>query len=262
MKISVVMQSYLGDYPDSRKDPKNKFIRAVTSFLRQTHQDKELIIVSDGCEDTKKIYDLFFVDNKEIKFCYVSKDKGSQRMYELNNNILNYRGKPRALGVALSSGDIVTYFDSDDIMLPNRLSDLNSHWEKQPEEVKFASNPFRFLHINALGKHNITCERMLPENPNVQINLKNYGYMQQEFYLSRAVEKGFVFCASWALSHRKNINVTWSDTQKILNENRQIISGVSEDLNFLDELMKIGKGSTQESASIVICHYRMGLWDV
>lgn len=262
MKISVVMQSYLGDYPGSRKDPKNKFLRAVSSFLRQKHQDKELVIVSDGCEDTKKIYDLFFADNKQIKFCYVAKEKDSERMYELNNNVLSYRGKPRALGVTLSSGDIITYFDSDDIMLPNRLSDLNSHWEKQPEEIKFATNPLRFLHTNALGKDNITGERMLPENPNVQINLKNYGYMDQEFYLSRAVLPPYIYGATCSLSHRKKITAEWRDTQRILNENGDVISGTSEDMDFLKQLMKIGAGSTIESPTLVICHYRKGLWDV
>ena len=48
MKISVIMQSYLGEYPGARSNPKYKFVRAVNSFLLQKHPDKELIIVSDG----------------------------------------------------------------------------------------------------------------------------------------------------------------------------------------------------------------------
>lgn len=47
--ISVIMPSYLGEYPGSRKDPDKKFIRAVESFKDQTLAQKELIIVSDGC---------------------------------------------------------------------------------------------------------------------------------------------------------------------------------------------------------------------
>ena len=78
MKISVVMQSYLGDYPGSRKDSKNKFVRAVSSFLRQTHEDKELVIVSDGCEDTKKLYKLFKKYYEEV---YLNLENAPQNIF-------------------------------------------------------------------------------------------------------------------------------------------------------------------------------------
>ena len=54
MKISVIMASWLGA---KRPHLDKKFVRAVNSFLKQTHEDKELIIVSDGCQITNKLYE-------------------------------------------------------------------------------------------------------------------------------------------------------------------------------------------------------------
>ena len=49
MKISIIMQSYLGDYPNARANPEEGFIRAVYSVINQTVSNWELIIVADGC---------------------------------------------------------------------------------------------------------------------------------------------------------------------------------------------------------------------
>ena len=43
-KISIIMQSYLGNYPGSRKDSHSKFLRAVQSFQNQLYKNCELII--------------------------------------------------------------------------------------------------------------------------------------------------------------------------------------------------------------------------
>ena len=55
-KVSVVMASYLGEYPGRTSNPEPKFIRAVKSFLSQTYENKELIICADGCDRTVEIY--------------------------------------------------------------------------------------------------------------------------------------------------------------------------------------------------------------
>ena len=71
MKISVVMQVYLDEYPGARSKPKEKFIRAVNSFLNQTYENKELIIVADGCPFTPEIFYTNFHQNPQIKFIYL-----------------------------------------------------------------------------------------------------------------------------------------------------------------------------------------------
>jgi glycosyltransferase involved in cell wall biosynthesis len=65
------MQSHLGDYPNSRSNPKQKFIRAVDSFLAQEYVDKKLIIVSDGCDITHQIYHDKYINYANIKHVYV-----------------------------------------------------------------------------------------------------------------------------------------------------------------------------------------------
>lgn len=265
MKISVVMQSYLSDYPGSRSRPKEKFIRAVNSFLSQTHEDKELVIIADGCELTKQIYDLLYSDNPLIKFVFVAKSKNIKNMYEKDvsdgNTITYYRGTPRRIGCSLATGDLITYFDSDDIILPNRLSDIYNAWKDKPESVKWSSNPFRLFHENWFSSSNNENIKKSLENAK-PISLLTYG-IKDKFYLDISVDKKHVSGASYAMVHRKNVLSVWRDMSLVRDSNGKIISGTSEDVQLMRDLMNIDKcsGFRQESASIVICHYR-GIWDV
>lgn len=266
MKISVVMQSYLGDYPNSRINPEYKFVRAVNSFLAQKHEDKELIIVSDGCEKTKKLYEILFSHKKNIKFVYLSKKTDEHKMCEIKNNIKYFRGVPRKIGVNLADCDIVTYLDSDDIILPNRLSDLEIAWHPIEKSIKWASNPLRYIHKNAL-ENPLFLERkaVFPEGKNKILNIKNLGYDVSEddlFFLNESVERKYVLCATYAFSHRKNISVEWKDTTVVVDESGNKISGNSEDNTFLISLQHIeGPGFRQESESYVVCHYPK-IWDI
>ena len=53
MKLSVIMPSFLGEYDGCASDRENKFIRSVHSFLENSIDEKELIVVGDNCEITK-----------------------------------------------------------------------------------------------------------------------------------------------------------------------------------------------------------------
>jgi len=106
MKISVIMASWLG--VPNRKDLDIKFIRAVNSFLKQTYKDKELIIISDGCQVTEYLYERYFKNNPLIKYKYLEKQP-------------LYSGNVRNAGLELANGDIISYLDSDDVIGKNHL---------------------------------------------------------------------------------------------------------------------------------------------
>lgn len=258
MKISVIMQSFLGDYPGSRTLPKEKFLRAVNSFLLQKHQDKELVIVADGCEITKKMYELYLADKEEIKFCYLHRNVEKEKsLYSQENNKISYRGLPREVGRAMATGDLITYFDTDDIMLSTRLSDLDTFWQNVPENVKWSSNPIRLINEKALTS-DLFKERKTRIGT-TSIPITNMGTKQTEnFFINQTVAEGSVSGASYALCHRKDVKTKWKNFEIDKDDK----TARSEDTLFLYEMQnEEGPGIRQESASIVICHYR-GIWDV
>ena len=108
MKISVVMASFLGEYPGCAQNRVSKFIRSVKSFLEQTYQNKELIIVSDGCDITESVYKENFSNNQNIIFEKLPKD-------------VLFGGKIRNKGIELSTGDWICYLDTDDFLSKDHL---------------------------------------------------------------------------------------------------------------------------------------------
>jgi glycosyltransferase involved in cell wall biosynthesis len=96
-------------YDPTRKSRYKKLIRAVNSFLKQTYEDKELIIVSDGCDVTDKIYEENWKDNKLIKFFKSQK-------------LPLYNGGIRTIGLKLATGDIISYLDNDDAIGRDHLA--------------------------------------------------------------------------------------------------------------------------------------------
>lgn len=116
MKISVIMASFLGDYPANKAPNKDKkMIRAVNSFLKQTYEDKELIIISDGCEITKKLYNENWASNPQIKYFHSIK-------------LPIYSGSIRSMGQRIATGDIITYLDNDDIIGKNHLEIIHNQF--------------------------------------------------------------------------------------------------------------------------------------
>lgn len=239
MKISVIMQTYLGDYPGSRSEPERKFIRAIECFLAQTYEDKELVIVADGC---KKAFDIFhekYSDNKYIKFCYIN--KGPNRMYETVGGERFYRGTPKKIGVAMSTGELITYYDSDDIILPNRLENIANHWKNLDGRFTWSANSCRWMAEVKWDRD--SCSKV----ENAKLDLTNYG-IDKAFELASSRNNVFV-TSSWAITHRRGLNVEWRDCL-----------GVWEDYDFVKRLQNTGEVSLYHCPSYVLCHYT-DLWD-
>ena len=112
MKVSVIMASFLGAYYGrSEVNRDKKFIRAVNSFLKQTYEDTELIIVSDGCEKTNKIYEENWKENPKIQLFKSVK-------------LPTYAGGIRQIGNKMATGNIICYLDNDDVLGKNHIQTI------------------------------------------------------------------------------------------------------------------------------------------
>ena len=107
-KVSVIMASYLLPYPGSATNRDKKFIRAVNSFRKQKYQNKELIIVSDGCPLTIDLFNKHFSSENNIKLIQIPKQP-------------LYSGEMRNVAFDVADGDIISYLDSDDVLGPKHL---------------------------------------------------------------------------------------------------------------------------------------------
>jgi len=116
MKISVIMSSFLYPYPGAASNREQKFIRAVKSFLKQTHKDKELIIVSDGCNITNHLYEENFKQYDNIKLIRLPKQP-------------LYSGNMRNVAFDMADGEIITYLDSDDAFGNKHLETINNQFD-------------------------------------------------------------------------------------------------------------------------------------
>jgi len=127
-KVSVIMASYLLPYGGSATNRDKKFIRAVNSFKKQTYQNKELIIVSDGCPLTIELYNQNYKNDSNIKLIQLQK----QTLYS---------GEMRNAALRIADGDIISYLDSDDLL-------GSKHLETIVEQ--FDLNKYDFVYYNDL----------------------------------------------------------------------------------------------------------------
>ena len=152
-KISVIMPVCLTPYEimagktlvKSASNPEIKFIRAVNSFLNQTHPDKELIVVHDGCEISRQIlYKTFdtFLNSGVIKSVSIPKQEP-------------YSGQMRNTGIAVSDpykSDIIAYLDADDYIGKDHLCIINKcfdtekyDWVYYNDFIVKSMNPFEYM---------------------------------------------------------------------------------------------------------------------
>lgn len=117
------MASYLGKYEYSADDRIRKFHRAVKSFLSQTHKEKELIIVSDGCNLTINEYQKY-LNHPQIKIYSISKQP-------------NFSGNVRNIGCQQATGDYICYLDTDDFLGSNHLNQISLSCEYHKDKDWF-----------------------------------------------------------------------------------------------------------------------------
>jgi len=124
MKVSVIMASYLGFYPNRSSNPEQKFIRAIKSFLTQTYENKELIIVSDGCDKTIELYNTIFKKFENIKLVSIPKQE-------------IYSGECRNAGLKIATGDIIIYLDNDDVLGKTHIETIANQFTNDVDLVYY-----------------------------------------------------------------------------------------------------------------------------
>ena len=241
-KISIVMQSYLGEYNGSREDSIKKFNRAIESFKNQIYKNCELIIVADGCMLTFNTYMAKYLNEPNIKIAYVDK-KGVGKMYDsVTEDKKFYRGLPRQIGLEMATGEIVTYMDSDDYLLPKFTLGILSSYNMKPEADWF---------INRSWYDNIEADW---EKETVFDSFDRSGAIRIEGLPSKwaatSLKDNLIVLSPWLLTHKRNVNIKWRDTV-----------GHSEDVDFNTRLrMDYKNGFVYAIPSYVRCHYT-GQWD-
>jgi glycosyltransferase involved in cell wall biosynthesis len=93
--------------------------RAVNSVLSQTHQNIEIIVVSDGSEDGTCDYVNGLRHSIPVKLIHNQKSLGAC--------------VARNQAIEQASGDFITGLDDDDIFLPHRVEAFIKEWRRQEQ---------------------------------------------------------------------------------------------------------------------------------
>ena len=232
--ISVVMMSYLGEYPGSRSNPIPKFNRAVQSVVNQTYKDWELIIVSDGCELTNKEYETNWKDNPKIK------------LIKTRKSMSKWPGSKRQIGANHATYDWVTYLDSDDVYTNYRLQKAFNAIQSSNKDVIFddvmsiaydittvtnaqMSNTLKVTSYNSVVDPD-------KSNPMPELGPNIYEYP--------SVRKGTqMITGTFRIFHKKAIKTKWKDLDK---------SG--EDNAFIRDLRANESYETKPISGYIITH--------
>lgn len=243
------MQSYLGTYTGSRSDSEFKFLRAVKSFINQTYKNSELVIVSDGCDVTHRLYFENFKHEKRIKYVFVDKDVPN--MYDVESNTEYYRGFPRQLGVETSTGEIITYMDSDDFLLDYAAQVIVDSWKElkeKDENIKFILKNSWYVHESVnngyLGK--------LFKKDSELIEIKG---LPEKWLKTIPKDPYAVITSTWSVSHVKDISSKWVDVKK------DDLNKMGEDNLFIKNLFDESRVFIEsKNPHYAVCHSRNN-WD-
>lgn len=181
--FSIVMPSYLGEYPNAASNRPSKLRRAVSSVLGQTFCDFELIIVADGCMDTVSIVQEFQDDR--IKCFFIEKQP-------------HFSGAVRTKGLREAVGEYICYLDSDDYFENSHLQFLRNQIEKnnRPDFISFSDN----LNSGEMAFGKIGTSNICHRNENKYFWPDDYEHdwrFIKEWFLSKELfvgKSGYVVC--------------------------------------------------------------------
>lgn len=108
-KISVIIPTY---------NRSQKLKESITSVLRQSYTDFEILIVDDGSEDdTEEVVEA--IQDKRIRYIKLPVNQGVSAA--------------RNEGVRQAMNPLIAFHDSDDIWRPDKLAKQMAYWQQHPE---------------------------------------------------------------------------------------------------------------------------------
>jgi len=111
MRFSIIMPSRLANYNGAARYRDQKIIRAIKSVLDQSFQDFELIVIADGCNETKTIVTNEFTGER-------------LKLVEVKHRAL-FDNSPRNKGISEAQGEYIVYLDNDDYWGEDHLAIIN-----------------------------------------------------------------------------------------------------------------------------------------
>jgi len=247
VKISIVMQVNLENYEGSRRDPINKFHRAVESFKNQLYKNCELIIVADGCNKTHQLFNRSHKNDSNIRFVYFDRTNTSAMYEEIEDKGKYYRGYARKLGVAAATGELIMYMDSDDFLMPNFTMTGLLYYNANPEKDWWVNTSWfdhESVQLSTTNSQAVSdpSETEAIEIPGLQDKWKPIELLENRQVLS-----------PWLMMHRSSLTTKWRDV---------ISKNTSEDVDFFKRLQsEYPNGGAYKAATYVRCHLN-GQWDV
>jgi glycosyltransferase involved in cell wall biosynthesis len=104
------------------KNRSDLFVKAYNSLIAQTHRPIEIIVVDDGSTEE---------EFSKIKNAVNSSEKEPQTSTQIMRNTKTGAATARNLGFKNSKGSFIQFFDSDDLLLPQKLeTEINILKEK------------------------------------------------------------------------------------------------------------------------------------
>lgn len=131
--ISIIMPFYNGRF-DLLHD-------AVCSVLAQSYSKWELVIVNDGSnvESTSLLKNYILrINDKRISVIYLDKNYGPS--------------KARNIGVENSKGEIITFLDADDLLLPWHLENIVQSSIENPGKTILSTDYIYYLRLSKVRK--------------------------------------------------------------------------------------------------------------
>lgn len=125
-KVSIIVPVYnLEDYIE----------KTVASLLAQTYQNIEIVLIDDGSKDSSLaiIKELAITDDRIV---YTTQPNGGA-------------AKARNTGLALATGEFITFVDGDDMLSPNAISDNIGYFTD--EMIDWVA--FSIKRVDANGNH-------------------------------------------------------------------------------------------------------------